>query len=148
MADQSIIEDIGVATIRGQLPAPVIFGDWVMKEREFVVVRLRTRSGHEGWAFTLTRDGVVAEQIRRTIGQTYLGTSLQDRATTFRAVSGSAQSATIWNVEVSATRFGNVATIRAGPRTARHVTSPLLGAETRDRAVSTLEKKTGTPAIG
>ena len=88
MADHSIIEHIGVATIRGQLPAPVIFGDWVMKEREFVVVRLRTRSGHEGWAFTLTRDGVVAEQIRRTIGQTYLGTSLEDRTTTFRIAKG------------------------------------------------------------
>ena len=71
MSTYSTITEISVATIQGQLPAPVIFGDWVMKHREFVVVRMRTQSGHEGWAFTLTRDGACAEQIRKTIGQTY-----------------------------------------------------------------------------
>lgn len=84
----SIIAEIKVATIQGQLPAPVVFGDWVMNHREFVVVRLRTQSGHEGWAFTLTRDGAVAEQIRKTIGRTYLGTDLADRETTFRVAKG------------------------------------------------------------
>jgi L-alanine-DL-glutamate epimerase-like enolase superfamily enzyme len=77
-----------VATIRGQLPAPVVFGDWVMNEREFAVVRLTTASGHRGWAFTLTRDGAVAEQIRKTVGRTYLGTRLEDRETTFRVAKG------------------------------------------------------------
>ena len=43
MAKQIRITDVSVATIQGQLPAPVIFGDWVMKVREFVVVRMRTR---------------------------------------------------------------------------------------------------------
>jgi len=88
MSDHSTITHIGVATIRGQLPAPVVFGDWVMREREFVVVRLTTGSGHQGWAFTLTRDGAVAEQIRKTIGRTYLGTRLEDRAVTFRVAKG------------------------------------------------------------
>lgn len=88
MAGHSTITEVAVATIRGQLPAPVIFGDWVMHEREFVVVRLTTRSGHHGWAFTLTRDGAVAEQIRKTIGRTYLGTALEDRETTFHVAKG------------------------------------------------------------
>ena len=73
-----------MATIQGLLPAPVVFGDWIMKVREFVVVRLRTSSGHEGWAFTLTRDGAVAEQIRKTIAPAYLGCAIEDRAATFR----------------------------------------------------------------
>ena len=80
----STITEIGVATIEGQLPAPVVFGDWIMTTREFVVVRIKTSSGHEGWAFTLTRDGAVAEQIRKTIGRTYLGTDIADCETTFR----------------------------------------------------------------
>src|ERR1700692_1482243 len=79
MAASSIITDVSVATIQGQLPAPVVFGDWIMKQREFAVVRLRTQSGHEGWAFTLTRDGAVAEQIRKIIGRVYLGTEVADR---------------------------------------------------------------------
>ena len=88
MAGPTTITEIGVATIQGQLPAPVIFGDWVMNHREFVVVRLKTQSGHEGWAFTLTRDGAIAEQIRKTIGKTYLNTTLEDRTTTFRVAKG------------------------------------------------------------
>ncbi|HWA17359.1 MAG TPA: enolase C-terminal domain-like protein [Devosia sp.] len=88
MSAHSTITDIAVATIKAQLPAPVVFGDWVMNHREFVVVRLRTQSGHEGWAFTLTRDGAVAEQIRKTIGKTYLNTDLENRANTFAVAKG------------------------------------------------------------
>ena len=41
MAASSTIIELSVATIQGQLPAPVVFGDWIMKQREFAVVRLR-----------------------------------------------------------------------------------------------------------
>ncbi|MEO8667149.1 MAG: enolase C-terminal domain-like protein [Bauldia sp.] len=84
MSATSTITDVSVATIQGQLPAPVIFGDWIMKQREFAVVRVRTSSGHEGWAFTLTRDGAVAEQIRKTIAPVYAGSAIADRARTWR----------------------------------------------------------------
>jgi L-alanine-DL-glutamate epimerase-like enolase superfamily enzyme len=84
MASAHIVTDVSVATIQGQLPAPVVFGDWIMKQREFAVVRLLTTSGHEGWAFTLTRDGAVAEQIRRTIAPVYVGTDVADRMRTYR----------------------------------------------------------------
>ena len=84
MANASTITDVSVATIQGQLPAPVVFGDWIMKQREFAVVRLRSAAGQEGWAFTLTRDGAVAEQIRKTIAPVYLGSRVEDRIRTFR----------------------------------------------------------------
>ncbi len=88
MPSPSAIVDISVATIQGQLPAPVIFGDWVMNHREFVVVRLRTQSGHEGWSFTLTRDGACAEQIRKSIAPVYVGTDTADREKTFKTAKG------------------------------------------------------------
>jgi L-alanine-DL-glutamate epimerase-like enolase superfamily enzyme len=88
MPGSSIIKEIHVATIQGQLPAPVIFGDWVMKHREFVVVRMRSQSGHEGWAFTLTRDGATAEQIRKSIAPVYMETDVADREKTFRTAKG------------------------------------------------------------
>ena len=84
MTSFSTIVDVSVATIQGQLPAPVVFGDWIMKQREFAVVRLRTQSRQEGWAFTLTRDGAVAEQIRKTIAPVYIGTDVADLARTWR----------------------------------------------------------------
>ena len=39
------IVDVGVATIQGALPAPVVFGDWIMRHREYAVVRVPRRPG-------------------------------------------------------------------------------------------------------
>lgn len=78
-----LIRDIEVATVSGQLPDPVVFGDWIMKSREFVVVRVTLDSGIQGWGFTLTRDGAVAEQIRKTIAPIYRGTDIASREQTF-----------------------------------------------------------------
>jgi L-alanine-DL-glutamate epimerase-like enolase superfamily enzyme len=79
VAQEDLIESVHVATIDGQLPAPVVFGDWVMRSREFVVVRLRATSGREGWAFTLTRDGAVADHIRKTLAALYVGEPVGDQ---------------------------------------------------------------------
>jgi L-alanine-DL-glutamate epimerase-like enolase superfamily enzyme len=73
MVTEDVIASVSVATIQCQLPEPIVFGDWVMPHRETVVVRLRSTMGVDGWAFTLTRDGAVAEQIRKTIASIYVG---------------------------------------------------------------------------
>ncbi len=77
------IESVDVMTIAAQLPAPVVFGDWVMKMREFALVRVAAASGPAGYSYTLTRDGAVAEQIRKMIAPTYRGTDVEDREATF-----------------------------------------------------------------
>ena len=87
MINNAIISDISCATIQATLPAPVVFGDWIMTTREFVVVRVVTSTGHEGWAFTLTRDGSVAEQIRKTIAKFYIGQSVSERERLYRVAS-------------------------------------------------------------
>ena len=87
MINNAIISDISCATIQATLPAPVVFGDWIMKTREFVVVRVVTSTGHEGWSFTLTRDGSVAEQIRKTIAKFYIGQSVSERERLYRVAS-------------------------------------------------------------
>jgi len=78
-----LIESVAVMTIQAALPAPVIFGEWIMHTREFALVRVRARSGVEGYAYTLTRDGTVAEQIRKTIARVYVDTDAADRERTF-----------------------------------------------------------------
>ncbi|CAN5655254.1 enolase C-terminal domain-like protein [soil metagenome] len=80
------IAGVDVMTLQAQLPAPVIFGDWVMKTREFVLVRVRAEGPADapaGYAYTLTRDGAVAEQIRKTIAAIYVGTAVADRERTW-----------------------------------------------------------------
>ena len=66
MSDATITS-VDVMTIQAQLPAPVVFGEWIMHTREFALVRVRTDRGIDGLMYTLTRDGAVAEQIRKTI---------------------------------------------------------------------------------
>lgn len=83
MNEQDRIASVSVAVIQGQLPAPVVFGDWIMRQREFAVVRLRSRKGLEGWAFTLTRDGAVAEQIRKSLAPVYLDQPVGDQERLF-----------------------------------------------------------------
>ncbi len=77
------ITSVDVMTIQARLPAPVIFGEWVMRMREFALVRVRTDRGVDGLMYTLTRDGAVAEQIRKTIAALYVGTDIEDRERTF-----------------------------------------------------------------
>ncbi len=77
------ITSVDVMTIQAQLPAPVIFGEWIMRSREFALVRVRTDRGVDGLMYTLTRDGAVAEQIRKTIASLYVGTTIEDRERTF-----------------------------------------------------------------
>lgn len=77
------ISAVDVMTIAAQLPAPVIFGEWIMHTREFALVRVRTDAGVNGYSYTLTRDGAVAEQIRKTIARVYVGTSISQRERTF-----------------------------------------------------------------
>jgi L-alanine-DL-glutamate epimerase-like enolase superfamily enzyme len=72
-AGSDVVESVSVATILGQLPEPIVFGDWVMQHREFALVRMRSTAGVEGWSFTLTRDGAVAEQIRKSLAKVYVG---------------------------------------------------------------------------
>ncbi len=67
------IASVVVATIRAALPKPIAFGDWVMRHREFALVRIATEQGLEGFGFTLTREGPVASIIRRSIAHHYIG---------------------------------------------------------------------------
>jgi L-alanine-DL-glutamate epimerase-like enolase superfamily enzyme len=77
------IISVDVMTIQAQLPAPVVFGEWIMHTREFALVRVRTAAGVDGLSYTLTRDGAVAEQIRKTIARIYVGTTVAERERTF-----------------------------------------------------------------
>jgi L-alanine-DL-glutamate epimerase-like enolase superfamily enzyme len=80
----STIAAVDVMTIQAQLPAPVVFGEWIMHTREFALVRVRTDVGIDGFSYTLTRDGAVAEQIRKTIARIYLGSAIDDRERTYK----------------------------------------------------------------
>ncbi|MBF6606064.1 MAG: hypothetical protein IVW53_10835 [Chloroflexi bacterium] len=83
MSGTDTIDAVEVMTIQAQLPAPVVFGEWIMNYREFALVRVTSTAGLRGYAYTLTRDGAVAEQIRKTIARMYVGTAVGEQERTF-----------------------------------------------------------------
>ena len=88
MSRNTEVVGVEVATVFAALPAAVVFGDWVMRGREYAVGRVRLANGIDGWAFTLTRDGSVAAQIRNTVAGIYLNTDVADRAQTYATARG------------------------------------------------------------
>lgn len=74
------VVDVQVATVRSPLPEPIRFGDWVMKHREFALVRVLGSSGRAGFAFTLTREGPVAAAVAQAVRHQYVGESVLEPA--------------------------------------------------------------------
>jgi len=67
------IAAVKVATLQAPLPVPVVFGNWVMRHREFAVCGVVAESGIVGLSYCYTRDAPVAEIVRRLIAPHYVG---------------------------------------------------------------------------
>jgi L-alanine-DL-glutamate epimerase-like enolase superfamily enzyme len=78
MAD--VIETVSVVTVRSPLPLTIRFGPWVMEHREFILCRMRTEAGLEGFGFVYTRDAPLAAVVRRNIAPLYVGQPYEDPA--------------------------------------------------------------------
>jgi L-alanine-DL-glutamate epimerase-like enolase superfamily enzyme len=78
MPDVDRIVSVRVATILSRLEVPIHFGSWVMRHREFALIRIDAESGLRGFAYCLTRDGPVAAIVDRTIAPQYVGEPVDD----------------------------------------------------------------------
>jgi L-alanine-DL-glutamate epimerase-like enolase superfamily enzyme len=77
------ITDVRVVTILHELRVPIHYGQWVMRHREFALVRIDTESGAKGFAYCLTRDGPIAEIVHRSIAPAYRGADPGDPESAF-----------------------------------------------------------------
>ncbi|MEJ7696683.1 MAG: hypothetical protein WKF78_08760 [Candidatus Limnocylindrales bacterium] len=73
--DVDTIVSVRVATVLHELEVPIVFGSWVMRHREFALVRIDAESGLRGFAYCLTRDGPLAALVGRTIAPAYSGSA-------------------------------------------------------------------------
>jgi L-alanine-DL-glutamate epimerase-like enolase superfamily enzyme len=83
VADTDRIVRVRAATILHELATPIVFGTWVMRHREFYLVRVDAESGLSGFAYGLTRDGPAAAVIHRTIAPQLIGEAYDDPARLF-----------------------------------------------------------------
>jgi L-alanine-DL-glutamate epimerase-like enolase superfamily enzyme len=74
---------VRAATIRHHLSTPITFGSWVIRVREFALVRVDSEEGVAGAAYVLTRDGPVAEIVRGTVQGAYIGAPVNSPGETF-----------------------------------------------------------------
>lgn len=78
MPETDRITRVRAATIVHKLEVPIVFGTWIMRHREFFLVRVEAESGLSGFAYGLTRDGPLAAIVDRTIAPQYLGQPVDD----------------------------------------------------------------------
>lgn len=76
------VRSVDVAVVRAALSEPIRFGSFLMKHRDFALVRVSVEDGADGLAFTLTRNGPVAEAVRFLRGS-YVGRTVDSPATAF-----------------------------------------------------------------
>ena len=79
------IVSVRVVTVLHRLEFPIAFGTWVMRHREFALVRIDAESGLRGFAYCLTRDGPLAAIVARTIAPVYVGRPVDDPSGSFHA---------------------------------------------------------------
>jgi L-alanine-DL-glutamate epimerase-like enolase superfamily enzyme len=84
-ASGDTIARVRVATILHTLETPIHFGSWIMRHREFALVRIDSEAGLSGFAYCLTRDGPLAAIVDRTIASAYVGGPVDDPAGLFHA---------------------------------------------------------------
>jgi L-alanine-DL-glutamate epimerase-like enolase superfamily enzyme len=77
------ITRVRAATIVHRLEVPIVFGTWIMRHREFFLVRVDAESGLAGFAYGLTRDGPLAAIVERTIAPQYVGEPVDDPDASF-----------------------------------------------------------------
>ena len=76
------VRSVDVAMVRGALPQPIRFGNWLMTYRDFALVRVSVEEGADGFAFTLTRNGPVTEAVR-ILRDSYVGRTVDSPGTAF-----------------------------------------------------------------
>jgi L-alanine-DL-glutamate epimerase-like enolase superfamily enzyme len=77
------IAAVKVATLQAPLPVPVVFGNWVMRHREFAICGVVATDGTVGVSFCYTRDGPIAALVERLVAPHYAGRDASDPAALF-----------------------------------------------------------------
>ena len=67
------IAAVKVATLQAPLPVPVVFGNWVMRHREFAICGVVATDGTVGVSFCYTRDGPIQALVERLVAPHYAG---------------------------------------------------------------------------
>jgi L-alanine-DL-glutamate epimerase-like enolase superfamily enzyme len=112
------IESVGVAVVRVPLAQPIVYRDWIVRDRSYAIVAVRTDGGAVGHAYGLTRDGPVEAIVRRHVAPSYIGRPLQDPDALFRVARGTFRPVLSGGIGLRALSLVDIATWDAAARVA------------------------------
>lgn len=130
MIDGETVESVKIATILAPLPEPVRFGNWVMRHREFALCAVRSTAGQIGYGICYTRDGPVAEIVRRVIAPRYVGEAVRPLEL-FRAAAASNNAILASGVGLRALSMVDIATWDLAAKMESQSIESYLGGEPR-----------------
>lgn len=138
MAEVDRIASVRVATILHQLEVPIHFGNWVMRHREFALVRVDSESGKTGFAYCLTRDGPVAAIVERSIAPVYAGQPVDDPESVFYKALWSNHAVHAAGIGMRALSVVDIAAWDLAARVAGRSMAAYLGGEPRPMPVTAI----------
>ena len=131
------VRSVDVAMVRGALPEPIRFGNWLMTYRDFALVRVTLEEGADGFAFTLTRNGPVPEAVRLLRGS-YVGRSVDSPGTAFSDALSTNPMSLSSGVGLRALSLVDLALWDAATRTAGVSVVEVLGGRARPTPVTAI----------
>lgn len=126
------IAAVGVAGLRVPLAQPIVYRDWVVRDRAYAIVAVRTSGGAVGYAYGLTRDGPVEAIVRQHVAPSYVDRALDDPAELFRVARGTFRPVLSGGIGLRALSLVDIATWDAAARAA--------GRSLRDHLGGTVER--------
>ncbi len=118
---------VKVATLQAPLPVPVVFGNWVMRHREFAICGVVADDGTVGVSFCYTRDGPIQALVERLIAPRYVGGDPSDPAALFDAAAWSNNAVLASGVGHRAVSLVDVATWDLAAKLRRETIEQMLG---------------------
>jgi L-alanine-DL-glutamate epimerase-like enolase superfamily enzyme len=132
------ISSVRVATFRAPLPVPVVFGNWVMRHREFALCGVVADDGSVGVSFCYTRDGPIAALADRLVAPHYLGGDPREPEGMFDRAAASNRAVLASGVGYRALSLVDVATWDLAAKLDGLTIEALLGGQPRDQLATAI----------
>jgi L-alanine-DL-glutamate epimerase-like enolase superfamily enzyme len=132
------ISAVKVATLQAPLPVPVVFGNWVMRHREFAICGVIATDGTVGVSYCYTRDGPIQALVERLITPQYAGKDPSRPEELFDAAAWSNNAVLASGIGHRAVSLVDVATWDLAAKLRGQTIEEMLGGEARSHPVTAI----------
>jgi L-alanine-DL-glutamate epimerase-like enolase superfamily enzyme len=133
-----MIRAVKIATLQAPLPVPVVFGNWVMRHREFAICGVVATDGSAGLSYCYTRDGPIQALVERLIAPHYVGKNPAEPENLFDAALWSNNAVLASGIGHRAVSLVDVATWDLAAKLRGQTIEEMLGGEPRSHPATAI----------